>query len=66
MIKKSLPRIKKEILEKKKRVKENLSKIGDAFPETEDKKLEMIFKLVREFKDNFNQGIAGKYYHSKL
>ena len=54
MIKRSLPRIKKDIIDKKKKVKENLIRLGDAFPDSQDKKLELIFKLVREFKDNLN------------
>lgn len=54
MIKKSLPWIKKEILEKKKKAKESLAKLGESFPETKEKKIEMIFKLIRDFKDNFS------------
>lgn len=63
MIEKSLPRIKKEILERKKKAKENLVRLGESFPETEEKKLELVFKLVREFKDNYTQGINGKYHY---
>lgn len=53
MIDQSLPRIKAEILERKKKVKEGLLRLGDNFPETEEKKLELVFRLVREFKDNY-------------
>lgn len=48
-----MPRIKNEIFERKKKVKENLKRLGDDFPETEEKKLELVFKLVREFKDHY-------------
>ena len=37
--------------------------MGNSFPETEEKKMELIFKLVREFKDKYTQGIDGKYIH---
>ena len=53
MIEKGLPRIKREIFERKKKVKENLKRLGEDFPETEEKKLELVFKLVREFKDHY-------------
>ena len=51
LIEKSLPRIKKEIKSRKKVAKESLDRLGTTFPETEEKKLELVFKLVREFKD---------------
>jgi len=27
--------------------------MGDAFPETDERKLELVFKLVRNFKDKY-------------
>lgn len=51
LIEKSLPKIKNEIVERKKKAKEGLMRLGDSFPDTEEKKLELVFKLVREFKD---------------
>ena len=47
MIQKSLPRIKAEIKEKKRKAQDHLDKIGVNFPETDEKKMEMIFKMVR-------------------
>lgn len=40
--------------------------MGDAFPETDERKLELVFKLVRNFKDKYTQGINGKYYYENL
>lgn len=46
MIQKSLPRIKNEIKDKKKKAQDHLDRIGANFPSTDDKKMEMIFKMV--------------------
>lgn len=53
MIEKSLPRIQSEILNRKKKASEQLASLGEAFPDTEEKKLELVFKLVRNFKDKY-------------
>lgn len=53
MIHKSLPRIKKEIVARKKKAKESLSRLGESLPETDERKLELVFKLVRKFKDKY-------------
>lgn len=66
MIEKSLPRIKKEIFERKKRAKSSLEQLGNEFPELEEHKMELVFMLVRQFKENFNQEINGKYFHRKI
>lgn len=62
MIKTALPRIQKEIGEKKKRAKETLEALGDSFPDSDEKKMELVFKLVRAFKESFDQEITGKYF----
>ncbi len=66
MIQKSLPRIKREIKDKKRKAQDHLDRIGSNFPESDDKKMELIFKMVRQFKENFHQGISGKYIHNQL
>lgn len=66
MIEKSLPRIKKEIFERKKKAKISLESLGNEFPEKEEHKMELVFMLVRQFKENFNQEINGKYFHRKI
>jgi CO dehydrogenase/acetyl-CoA synthase epsilon subunit len=53
-------------LERKKKAKEALIIMGDAFPDTDERKLELVFKLVRNFKDKYTQGINGKYYYENL
>ena len=40
----------------------SLAALGEDFPNTEERKLELVFKLVRSFKDKFTQGINGKYF----
>jgi replication fork clamp-binding protein CrfC len=65
MIKNSLPRIKSEIIERKRKAKEQLEILGEDFPDSEEKKLEMVFKLVRSFKETYDQEITGKYFHEK-
>ena len=66
MIQKSLPKIQKEIGVRKKNVKKNLDRLGEEFPEEEEKKLEIVFRLVRNFKEFFDQEINGRYVHQKL
>ena len=53
LIEKSLPWIKNEIKSRKKIAIESLNRLGTTFPETEEKKLELVFKLVWEFKDKY-------------
>lgn len=43
-----------------------LEALGEEFPEQEEKKLELVFRLVRRFKDSFDQAINGKYLHEKV
>jgi len=66
MIEKSLPWIKLEILDRKKKAKDSLSRMGDSFPDTDERKLELVFKLVRNFKDKYTQGINGKYFYENF
>ena len=66
MIKTSLPKIQREILERKRKAKEQLDLMGEDFPDTEERKLEMVFKLVRRFKDNYEQELYGKYFHEPI
>lgn len=62
MVQSALPRIQREIVERKKRARDTLDALGDAFPETDEKKMELVFKLVRAFKESFDQDISGKYF----
>lgn len=48
---------------RKKRAQESLARLGESLPETDERKLELVFKLVRKFKDKYTQGINGKYYY---
>lgn len=66
MIKTSLPRIKSEIIERKRKAKEQLEVLGDEFPDNDEKKLELVFRLVRSFKDSYDQEITGRYFHEKV
>ena len=66
MIKTSLPKIQREILERKRKAKEQLDQMGDDFPDTDERKLELVFKLVRRFKDNYEQELYGKYFHETV
>lgn len=66
MIQTSLPKIQREILERKRKAKEQLDQMGDDFPETEETKLELVFKLVRRFKDNYERELYGKYFHEAI
>ena len=63
VVKAELPKIKNEIMMRKKDCKDKLELIGEDFPETEDLKLELIFHLVRRFKQMFETEVNGKYSH---
>lgn len=63
VVKAELPKIKNEITTRKQECREKLEVIGDDFPETEELKLEMIFHLIRRFKQLFETEINGKYNH---
>ena len=63
VVKSELPKIKNEILIRKKECKDKLDLIGEDFPETEELKLELIFQLVRRFKQMFETEVNGKYCH---
>lgn len=66
MIQAYLPKLRSEVGARIKRARTQLEGLGEEFPESEEKKLELVFKLVRKFKDNFDQAVNGKYYHQKL
>lgn len=66
VVKKGLPKIKMEISERKSTCKEKLERMGEDFPESEEQKLELIFKLVRNFKQMFETEVNGKYNHSTI
>ena len=61
LIRTFLPVIQTEILERKKKAKDSLAVLGEEIPDTDEKKLELVFKLVRGFKDNLDKEIHGKY-----
>lgn len=42
-----------EIFDRKKKAQEALNRMGEAFPDTDERKLELVFKLVRNFKDKY-------------
>ena len=63
VVKSELPKIKNEISERKRDCKDKLEFMGEDFPETEELKLEMIFHLVRRFKQMFETEVNGKYSH---
>lgn len=63
MIKIALPKIKNEIVERKKKAKDQFDICGEEMPETDERKQELIFKMVRAFKNNFDQEITGKFCH---
>ncbi len=65
MIRKCLPKIKKEIINRKTKVKKSLFNLGIEFPDNDEKKMEMVFQLVRKFKQTFNKEINGSYFHVK-
>lgn len=62
MIQNALPRIQREILERKKKAKDTMDALGENFPDSDEKKMELVFKLVRNFKESFDQDISGKYF----
>jgi len=62
MIQTALPRIQREIGERKKKARDTLDALGEDFPDTDEKKMEMVFKLVRSFKESYDQDISGKYF----
>ena len=64
VVKAELPKIKNEISMRKRDCKEKLELMGEDFPETEELKLELIFSLVRKFKQMFETEVNGKYCHA--
>lgn len=66
MIKNSLPKIQREILDRKRKAKDQLDQMGDDFPDSDERKLELVFRLVRRFKDNYEQELYGKYFHETI
>ena len=66
MIKTALPKIKGEIVERKQKAKEQIEAYGEEMPETDEKKQEAIFKMIRSFQESFDQEITGKFYHESL
>lgn len=66
MIQAFLPSLKGEVSNRIRQAKAQLEALGEEFPDEEEKKLELVFKLVRKFKDNFDQAINGKYLHEKV
>lgn len=65
MIKQSLPRIKFEISDRRRRVKEQLEQLGEGFPEKPEQQMELVFRLVRKFKNSYDQELSGLYFHEK-
>ena len=63
VVKSELPKIKNEISMRKRDCKDKLEFMGEDFPETEELKLELIFHLVRRFKQMFETEVNGKYSH---
>lgn len=63
VVQKCLPRVKNEISERKLECKQKLDAFGDDFPEGEEAQLELIFRLVRKFKDRLETELRGKYSH---
>ena len=63
VVQKCLPRVKNEISERKMECKQKLEAFGDDFPEGEEAQLELIFRLVRKFKDRLETELRGKYSH---
>lgn len=64
VVKAELPKIKNEIMTRKKECKDKLELMGEDFPETDELKLELIFGMVRRFKQMFETEVNGKYSHS--
>lgn len=65
MIQSYLPQLKSEVNSRLRQVKTQMEGLGEEFPEEEEKKLELVFRLVRKFKDSFDQMINGKYLYDK-
>lgn len=65
MIQGFLPQLKGEIATRVRAVKQQVDGLGEEFPEEEEKKLELVFKLVRKFKDCFDQAINGRFLFEK-
>lgn len=60
-IKAVLPQIKKEIADRKKKVAERLSVLGDGVPEDVSEQTQMIWQLVSDYSDMLKNQIKGKY-----
>lgn len=65
MIQGFLPQLKSEISSRVRSTKQQFEALGEEFPEEEEKKLELVFKLVRKFKDCFDQAINGRFLFDK-
>ena len=63
VVQRCLPRVRAEISERKQDCKLKLDAFGDDFPQGEEAQLELIFKLVRKFKDRLETELQGKYSH---
>lgn len=66
IIKTSLPSIKKEIEDRKRKAIQQIKELGEEVPNTDDRKLELVFKLIRKFKDLYDQEVNGKYVHHQI
>lgn len=66
VIKKGLPRIRNEITDRRNKCKDKIMELGDDFPESEEEKMEMVFKMVRRLRDMVDIEIGGKYSHQAL
>ena len=66
VIKKGLPRIRNEITERRTECRDKLIALGGDFPETEEEQMELVFRMVRNFKDYFDIEIGGKYNHQTM
>ena len=66
VIKKGLPKIRNEITTRREKCKAKLMELGDDFPDKDEEKMEMVFNMVRKFKDFLDVEIGGKYSHGTL
>ena len=66
VIKKGLPRIRNEISDRRLKCKDKILDLGDDFPEGEEERMEMVFKMVRSFRDMIDIEIGGRYSHQTL
>ena len=66
MIKTALPKIKHEIRVRKEKSKQQIQAFGEELPEADEKKQELVFRMVRSFKENFDQEITGRYFHESI